>query len=1361
MQSHSLLRTNVGLTTNIKILIGSTYSLFLDSIDSNSDLMDNRFKKVEFNKDNYWDDLIPYFYKNTPVDTAFFIKYDNDNDKMANDFSQQYDDLYNYGARDIVDNKYYEEDYEYFAPLYISKDKLPTNFVIFRVDGPGLVNIKKDNFSSEIISKLKFVKNFDMTKNTNFGSWLDKNINTNNLFPDKNFYMDFRPLEFSSWFGVNYTDGGYCEKAFMLDSTLEYENTFHDLEKFIFDGYKNNKVVFPHIFNFSFLFNDQPATPTSLRTWSINRYLGFYLDNLEFVKYVSPYIVPAVRSDVIIDIHNILYSSSGLSPFLQSYEPNDYPYIEIGGEFYRIEKYLENTASTITRIQVSPTTYVDQVVDGTVTKYKIISNISLLGRQSEINKNIIYIDSSSGSNIITSNGATFSIDGFQDADVWLMNIDGVYHNLTLDVNGNYILQTDYAFEQSINKFDYYINDPDPNYRKSINLTNVDIQTPPVKFGIYRCNFTDISDFDTEIVETEFSKHEYIKTAQLTLTDEPKMFVTNHLSPTFPKDLHDYKINNTVVNIPASSEYTANSETFRLVDKDLSTLWRKNSVRLKWGYQNSLSSNDYPYLLNNAFAAEDYNRTVNVHNVIPTRHDRNLDYFLSINSDDISYSFHSLHVEDIQNGKLSTSFQFELDKYLGVSYSYDYFSYFFGKKSYKDSLNIVEPTSKWSLFNSGDGVTPNLTLYKGIKFNLLDVTKVQIENGIIQKINTSASNKYNHFKFSILLSKNNYDVVSASVDINQGVLTSAQNNLSWKIIDNWKPNVIYQGPSGSILGDIALYDNILYTTTTQSQITQAYGSDSSSPFNSPIFSSDWRVLNSPFIFWSASYSGVNATSSSNLYSSGFPYLFPPLIYREIKAHGEYYYSSGVTGPSSWWSWGVTYSSGDLVMGKTDDIVYQSVTYSYNINPEINNGYRDYIDYTGATYSVQYWTQSTTSSIWSKVPLWLSNIDYGSTYSWNQPVFGTGSYVLYDNIVYGTTQSPLVGVVPPSDPNWIRVYSLSPDTNYVYGVSMSSNNMIKLGTKYYMCMGNTNSTLDNGIVIYINKKWQNILVNIFINDNTYTKISNTNRDDLYTDLYSKLTANNFMNAINEFSNRYDFSDYIKYVIINEDNSINIYDFNNLNSVGNLPVLLTCEEPDQFLSRSESLNVEAVTIPNSQLKSNKFLNNANITSLDELNYYAQEHIATSITKKTSDPKLMANFSGMQNNIYNVMWRHSGPYSPILKKIDLFRPTIPNTPIGNYKFDTELTNFGVIKERIVTKVNKDENILKLKNNKNLRSIYPMLDEYGYHHTDFFIFKSSWDMEYHIECIINPIRSTISSNQSLAVNLPNNNTNYINLNIL
>jgi hypothetical protein len=1363
MQSHSLLRTNVGLTSNVKILVGNTYSLYLDSIDSNSDLMDTKYKKLQFNKDNYWDDLIPYFYQDTPADTAFYIKYDNDNDKMATDFSQQYDDLYISGARDIVDNKYYEEDYEYFAPLYISKGRLPKYFVIFRIDGPGLTQITKDNFNSELLNNLKFVKLFDMTTKSDLGLWLDNNINKNNLFPNHPFYLDYRPMEFSSWFGINYESGGYCEKAFMLDSTLEYENTFHELEKFIFDGYKNNKIIFPHILNFSFLFDDNPATPTSLRTWSINRYLGFYLDDLEFVKYISPYILPGVRNDVIIDSHNILYSSSGLSPFVDSYTPNEYPYIEIGGEFYRIEKYLDNTSSFVSRVQTSPTTYVDQVVDGTVTKYKIVANISLAGRQSEINKNVIYIDSSSGSNIITfSGGATFSIDGFDTADVWLLKIGDIYHNISIDINGNYILQTDYAFQQSVNKFDYYINDPDPNYRKSIDLTNVDIQNPPVKFGLYRCNFTSISDFDTDILDTQFSKHEYIKNTQLTLTDEPKMFVTNHLSPSIPKDLHDYKINNTVVNIPTSSEYTANSETFRIVDNDLSTLWRKNSIRLKWGYQNSKSASDYPYLLNNSFSAEDYNRTTDVHNVIPTRHHRNLDYFMSINSDDTSYSYHSLHIEDIQNGQINTDFKFELDKYLGLSYSSDYFSEFFGKKSYRDSLSIVDTTEKWSHFNAGDSVNPNTTLYRGIKFKMFDVSKIQIDNGLIQKINTTVSNKYDDYKFAILYSKNDYDVVTSPSNVNQGVMISAINTLTWKVIDNWKTDVIYQGPSGSTLGDIVIYDNILYTTLTQSQITQASGSDSSVPFNNPIFSSDWTLLNYPNIFWSASYSGINNTSESNIYSSGFSQNYPPLIYRTIGSSGEYYYSSGTYGVSSWWSWGQTYSAGDLIMGRNTDVVYQALTFSSNIDPEVNGGYRNYVSFTGATYSIQYWTQSGTSSIWNKVNLWLSNVDYGSNYTWNNSVFGTGSYVLYNDIVYATTTMPIVGVEPQSDSNWSKVYSLTQDTNYVYGTSMSSNNIIKIGSKFFMCMGNTgSSTLDNGIVIYINNIWENVLVNIYVNDNTFSKISNVNRDDLYTDLHSKLTANNFMNVINEFSNKYDFSDYIKYVIINEDGTMNIYDFNNYNSITNLPVLLTSEEPDQFLSRIESINIQAVTVPNSQLKANKVLDYGNITSLDQLNYYANEHIATQIEKITSDPKIISNFSGMENNIYNVMWRHSGPYMPILNKIPLFAPSVLSIKMGNYKFDTELTDFGTIKEKVVTKVNRNGNILKLKDNKNIRSIYPMLDEFGYHVTDYFIFKSNWDLEYHIECNINPPNVVSASNQSLAVSLPNNNTNYINLNTL
>lgn len=69
-----------------------------------------------------------------------------------------------------------------------------------------------------------------------------------------------------------------------------------------------------------------------------------------------------------------------------------------------------------------------------------------------------------------------------------------------------------------------------------------------------------------------------------------------------------------------------------------------------------------------------------------------------------------------------------------------------------------------------------------------------------------------------------------------------------------------------------------------------------------------------------------------------------------------------------------------------------------------------------------------------------------------------------------------------------------------------------------------------------------------------------------------------------------------------------------------------------------------------------------------------------------------------------------------------------GNYLFDTTLTSFGLMRERKFTKVNRFASRLKLANLSDVNSVYPMLDEFGYTYVDFFIFKSSWDLQYHIE---------------------------------
>lgn len=1310
MKSHAILRTNVGLTTNVKLVVGTTYSLYLDSIESNIELSDQRYKKFQFNKDNYWDELVPYFFKNTPINIAYHIKYDNDNDNMSTSFSNQYDDLYQFGAKNIIDNKDYSEEYEYFAPLYIHKGSLPSNFIIFRIDGPGLIDLNSSNFKTEILNKLKCVKVFDLTRKTPLGEWLDKNITNNTLYPLYPFYMDFRRMEFSSWIGMDYEDGGYSEKSFMLDSMLEYENTFFDFQKMVLDGYKNNKVVFPNIINFSFLFDDTPATPTSIRKWSLNRYLGFYIDKMEYVISVTPCSLSSVKSNVTIDKWNILSSSTG-SPFENV--SNNYK-IEIDGNFYSVVKYVETGSTTITKIKTGNNLYADLNTNSISTKWKILSNISLLGLEDKINKNVIKIDSQM--RIVNLDDSPWTIDGFELADVWLIKIGDLYHNIQ-SISGYLVLNTDYAFYQTSDKFEYWINDPDPLYKKSISL---DLENP-LELEIFKLSFTSIKDFDTSIVDTNFSKFEYMKNDKLSSTDEPKMYVTDLESTSNPKEFDQFKINGTVVNIPTSSEYTSNNETFRIEDNRLTDLWRKNPIHLKWGLQGSISSNDYPYLLNNSFNAEDYNRTTNTSLVLPNRQERNLDYFLSINSSTASYDYHSLHIENKIGNNIDTNFTFELDKYLGLSYSNDYFSYFFGKKS--NFNNYVFNTEKYSYFNTGDNIIPNMTLFRGIKFNLYNVDGVKITDGKVETLNVKSNNSWDGYKFAILLSKNEWSLKSNPNDINIADIIKSENTLKWEIIDTWKWDSEYQQ------NQRVLYNDILWVANTYSII--------SNPISNPSNSSSWDMFTQSSIFWSPLINGSDSTVNNNMWNQGFGNI-PPLVWNS----GEFYYSSGISG-NNFWIEGNVYNAGDIVINNNQ-------TWSSDVNL---NSYRP---------GISNWTKIDVNTIWTLVELWKPDFTYTVLNSnWNGAYFDSGHYVIWEGVVWGTTQSPSLGVIPPLDSNWTRIYSLESDTEFVYNNSIKDNNIIHVNNRFYCCIDNTigidpnvtyNQTLENGINIYINKKWKNVLINIYINDSTYDLISNVDRDLLYNDIYSKLSANNFINSINDPSSKYGFSDSIKYVII--DNDIKIYDFNILNSITKLPVVLRCEYPDTVWSRIKSLDIRAITLSISQLKPKRKLEYGNINTLDQLNWYSDLHIGNSINRFTSDASLIPYWSGLRNNIYNIIYRHSGPYSPIFNTIQLFEAPGLTGGGNNFKFDTELSDFGIIRERVMSKVNKRSNILKLRNFGDLKSIYPQVDEFGYTVNTFFIFKSTWDLKYHIECsevtqvLINQPTTSLSTSNNININL-------------
>jgi len=164
---------------------------------------------------------------------------------------------------------------------------------------------------------------------------------------------------------------------------------------------------------------------------------------------------------------------------------------------------------------------------------------------------------------------------------------------------------------------------------------------------------------------------------------------------------------------------------------------------------------------------------------------------------------------------------------------------------------------------------------------------------------------------------------------------------------------------------------------------------------------------------------------------------------------------------------------------------------------------------------------------------------------------------------------------------------------------------MNNRYYLLESNAgDETLENGITIYINKKWKNILVNIYINDNTLPDISGKNRDDIYTDLHSNLTAFNFITSINDLSNKYGFSDYIKYTIIDEDYNRQTYSYDD--GLGNLPYIISCEPAGGLLVKKDSLIIKPM---DDRVSVKVKLSNNKIDDISKIDWYNGSPISYNI--------------------------------------------------------------------------------------------------------------------------------------------------------
>jgi len=276
----------------------------------------------------------------------------------------------------------------------------------------------------------------------------------------------------------------------------------------------------------------------------------------------------------------------------------------------------------------------------------------------------------------------------------------------------------------------------------------------------------------------------------------------------------------------------------------------------------------------------------------------------------------------------------------------------------------------------------------------------------------------------------------------------------------------------------------------------------------------------------------------------------------------------------------------------------------------------------------------------------------------------------------------------------------------GISYELYDIVKFNNNYYVdSVGN--SSFDNGINIYINKDWKNILVQIYFNDNI-VKPFNINREDLYLPELKQLSAYNLINTINNITLKNGFMNLVKYYVI-ENGSHTIYDLTNIE---NLPYLIQLETPTEIEFYSHSLNKIPVQINNSLLKISKKLENNKFSSLSQINNLSDQPIA--IRTKRLD---IFNYEDKTDIIY----RFNGNYNPVFNDINLFN----NISDNRYNFNENLNEFGQIREMVKSKVNENENLLRIEDD-NYKSIYPQVDEIGYFMDNHNIFKSTWDTNFY-----------------------------------
>ena len=135
--SFGIIRANPRISGNLKITIDSNDNIWLNSIDSNSEMSKNQYKGYRLSQDGTFPVDVYRFFNSgtTPTSYIFGIKGE---DSVSTSYTQtledQYDGFYHTGVTPLI-SSIYTENFSYFSPFWMGED-IPGYFVIFRINDP-------------------------------------------------------------------------------------------------------------------------------------------------------------------------------------------------------------------------------------------------------------------------------------------------------------------------------------------------------------------------------------------------------------------------------------------------------------------------------------------------------------------------------------------------------------------------------------------------------------------------------------------------------------------------------------------------------------------------------------------------------------------------------------------------------------------------------------------------------------------------------------------------------------------------------------------------------------------------------------------------------------------------------------------------------------------------------------------------------------------------------------------------------------------------------------------------------------------------------------------------------------------------